>query len=106
MKNRKQNGWEILGKMLAVVAALIVSAIVRGVVFKIMWNWFVVRLGVAAISLPEALGLAMIISMVLFREESPDDKRNATAKFVTAFSVGIMGAAFVLFFGWIVHLFL
>lgn len=103
---RGSNAWEAIGKTVAVVTALIIVALLRGLVLKIMWGWFIVPLGVTPINIPMAIGIAMTVGMLTQRESDPNDKRSGTEKFVTAFFTGIFGAGFVLFFGWIVQLFI
>ncbi len=100
------SAWETVGKAVAIIAALVIVALARGLTLKIMWGWFVTPLGVVAINIPMAIGIAMTVGMLTQRESDPNDKRSGTEKFVTAFFAGILGAGFVLFFGWIVQLFI
>jgi hypothetical protein len=53
-------GFAILG-----IAALVVTmAVMRGWVLSIMWDWFIVPLGVAALSIPAAIGVALVVGLL------------------------------------------
>lgn len=49
---------------LAVIAGIAATTIYEGWVLHIMWGWFVVPLGVVAIDTAQAVGIALIASML------------------------------------------
>lgn len=74
----------------------------RAYVLKIMWGWFVVPLGVPAITVPIAYGLTLVVSM--FRPSSyPDDETPEEARFreKRALFFGVISPAVVLALGWL-----
>ncbi len=102
----KPSPWAAFGKFTAVLLAVAVTTIIRGLVLTVLWGWFIEPLGVPAINVPEALGIALIIGMLWLREEEEDKKKlPRDQRFLEAFGLGITNAGLVLAFGWIVHLF-
>lgn len=51
-------------KLITVLAAINVFALLEGVVLSTMWGWFVVPLGVASIGVAHAIGLSLTVSFV------------------------------------------
>lgn len=98
----------ILTVMLLV--ALVASSIFGGVVFQHLWSWFAVPVfGAPPLSLPYAVGVAMIVSFLVFQDTSglarkePDEDVwvSALSSVATAF---VVNAAFLIQ-GAIVHQF-
>lgn len=105
-ESKPNRGWEIVGKVTTVLVSIVLTAILRGFVLSILWGWFVEPLGVAAINIAEAIGLATILGMLLQREPDPElDKLPFWRRYVAAFTVTVVGAIFALGIGWIVHFF-
>lgn len=102
----KRSGFEILGIMFVGFAMLVVNAILRGLVVKILWNWFVVRLGVIAINIPEAIGIAILIQLLTSKTTADDNERTGLERFFMEFFINLTLTGFALLFGWIVHFFL
>jgi hypothetical protein len=104
----KPTGWEIVGKFAVGIAAVVVTAIIRGLVLVALWGWFVEPLGVRSINVAEAIGLAILVGMLWQKapEDESADRRSTWEKFATAFFASVFMAGFALLLGWIVHFFL
>lgn len=104
---KKRSGFEVLGMLVAILVAVIITSITRGLVLEILWGWFVQPLGVASINVAEAIGLAVLVGMLVQRapEDESKDSRSPTTKFVAAFIASVLGAGTALLLGWLVHFF-
>lgn len=97
--------------MLALIlaAALIpVEAIISGFAFKVSWTWFVVAtFGVAPLTIPQALGLALMVSYATYHppgKKSPKDAEEFSALEVVA--GGFLRSGFMLLIGYVYHCFM
>lgn len=88
----------VLGLILAGVYAYLGWAIM------VMWNWFVVPLGVAELSIAHAVGLSMLWSLfaLRLRYDLTKSSRPKKEKY-TAMSAYLVSPAVTVFFGWIVQ---
>ena len=64
------------GQSLLGLATLPLALMLRGLVISVVWEWFVVPLGVVPLSPPHALGLVMLSR--LFISHLSKDKRDLT----------------------------
>ncbi len=76
------------------------TIILKGFVLKVLWGWFIVPLGVIAITIPNALGLSVIIAFLIHTIPSKKIKLEE----IMTYSIGI--SLFALLFGFIVQLFM
>jgi hypothetical protein len=60
----------------AMLAVTPLGIVVRGAVLQQLWGWFVVPLGVTAISLPWALGLAGLAYLMVGTMQPRDAKKG------------------------------
>ncbi|MDD3481024.1 MAG: hypothetical protein PHW75_02250 [Patescibacteria group bacterium] len=94
----------VIAVVLGIIALLGLSAIVDGFVLSILWGWFLVPLGAPSITIPIAIGIALIAGMLV------DTSTLARKKGEEAFSAILTGIflrpIFALFVGWIVTLFM
>jgi hypothetical protein len=83
------------------------SLILNGWVLSTLWGWFVTPLGAPIISLPNAIGLSLIVFYLFPKnkeqeDESESSERRLVKSVFKAFGVPI----FACVFGWIVHQFM
>jgi hypothetical protein len=98
-------GWSAIGKVAVVLAAVVATTAIRGLVLAILWGWFVQPLGVRSVNVAEAIGLATIIGFLTLREEEEDKKRLPFwQKFSSALVLSVSSSAMYLLVGWIAHL--
>ena len=76
------------------------TIILRGLVLKILWGWFLVPLGVMAITIPHALGFATIVTYLTYTIPT----EHVTWDVVMTINIGV--SLFILLFGYIFHLFM
>jgi hypothetical protein len=96
--------WTLFGHATAVIVAVAVTAVLRGLVLAILWGWFVQPLGVRSINVAEAIGLATIVGLLSQRNEDPDDRRSFGGKLLAAVFASLFGAGLALLVGYLAHL--
>ena len=98
---------EIIIAILGVGALLVIGSIWRGYVFSILWGWFAVPVfGLPTLSIAAAIGIAMLISFLVYQPQHYEDTRSDYQKIASAIGVVIFYPALVLLVGWVVTLFL
>ena len=90
----------VLG-LLGAALALVPLALWYGFVLSILWSWFVVPLGLHAITVPHAIGLTLIVSLMRpYRK--PDDSKAGSNKFVEDFAAACLPSLLALGIGYVV----
>ena len=99
---------EILFILSAAVALMVVGTIWRGYVFSVLWKWFIVPVfpAMPLLSIPVAIGIAMVVSFLAYQYTYNKDDRETSAKMGTAFGAVLLYPALALLIGWVVTLFL
>lgn len=92
------------------------TAIVNGYVLSVLWGWFVVpALGLPPLTIPSAIGLAMVIGYLTHQyspkdkiepEDEEERKKQKKKELIDAISHIISRPISCLIVGWIVHLFM
>jgi hypothetical protein len=96
---------ENFGKFMAGLLVLIINPIISGFVVLKLWLWFVVPIfGAQPLRLVESIGLIFLISYVFYKYQKPSD--GFWSEFGNRVFSLIFMAAFVLFSGWIIQLFM
>ncbi|MDP3726358.1 MAG: hypothetical protein Q8R36_04140 [bacterium] len=98
----------VFGFVVGFVALIVVGSIANGFVLSVLWGWFIVpTLGLPALSVVQAIGIAMVVSYLTYHyidtQKGTEDKRE---KIAMAIGMVILRPLFALFFGWIIHLFM
>jgi multisubunit Na+/H+ antiporter MnhB subunit len=100
-ESRMKNAGLVSAVVLGIIVLVIGAAVLNGFMLSYMWQWFVVPLGVRAIGVPQAVGIAIICSIVTYREQpknsEPDEGLNKILLQLAA-KVVAFGVAFVLSF--------
>lgn len=86
------------------IAIYILTAILNGFVMSTLWGWFVVRMfHVAALSIPLAMGIAMLVGFLTYqydpRKEVEKGDMGRTIAFSAIYAITTLGI------GAIVHIF-
>lgn len=88
-----------VAKLLFGVLGLLVSVLLRGYVLSQLWSWFVVPLGVVAVSIPHAIGISCIAAMLSGSSGGGKESEGVAVVIIG----GVVGVLFVWGFGAIVH---
>ena len=92
---------------IAVFFAIVIGlSIYRGWALSYLWQWFMVPIGLPALSVPQCIGVALVITFLThqyYRE--PEDKRTDNEK-ITAGVITVLGPLVTLGFGWCVKQYL
>jgi hypothetical protein len=97
---------EAFGKFMTVLLAMIISPIIGGFVIMKLWDWFIIPIfDIHPLRLVEGIALVLIFSYI-----KADYKKTTTENFWEDFIAKclfvVTMAAFALFAGWIIHLFM
>lgn len=123
----------IAGTVVSVPIIIVVSVVINSIVFKILWGWFVSEtFGVIQISYLQAAGLVVIFRLLMvgygherkrfnkeefrakmdeFKEQNQPEmaqqhmRKSMTSPLISSFTTGIFVPIFLLFLGWLIHLF-
>lgn len=104
MSDDNKNLWACLG-VLFVLVSIPLIAIFQGWVLTVLWGWFVVpTFALPKLSIAVAIGLTLIVGM--FKSYQVKNEEKSTEDKVVEWVAGILVPLFILFLGWIVHLFM
>jgi hypothetical protein len=92
----------------AIILLIPVGILMTGFVISRLWEWFMVPLGVSAITLPHAYGLTILVGLLSMRGMSSDmksqeDTSMAKSVFLMVWMAVIM-PLLAWFGGWLCHL--
>lgn len=94
----------LLGVTLIIVIIITTSALVNGYVLSILWGWFVVpTFGLAPLSIPAAIGLAMVVHYLTYNY---NDAKDPDCKWWIPVTVTVVRSVIALILGFIVHRFI
>jgi predicted phage tail protein len=91
------------------IAFVVASILFRAWALTVLWAWFLVPLGMVALSISSAIGISIIVGMFTqhLAKESKDEKAKDTYELIGDIAGRAIGAPLLsLFFGWIVTLFM
>lgn len=90
----------VLILFIIVIALMTLSLLVNGWAFSILWGWFLVPLGLSELSIPTAIGMALIVQLLTYRASS--EQHNSTKEaFIRSFSAPLLALGI----GWVVQAF-
>jgi hypothetical protein len=84
-----------------VFALFVGAALLEGWVLSVMWRWFIVPLGAPVISIPAAIGIALLAGMLTHQTRNPDE-----VEWEHLLSSALIAPPFILLVGWVVKQFL
>lgn len=101
----------VLVVVLVVVMLVLVSGIaaiswlLRGYVLSVLWRWFMVPiLGLPALSVPQAIGIALVVGMLTHQSHHyPENKNEKTSTKVVWVLEPFIAPFATLLVGWIVR---
>ena len=90
-----------------VIPFIVVSAIMNGLALSILWDWFVVPLfDVVRLSIPQAIGLAMIVSFLTYRSGATEKVQGKNWALLSAMLIAFLHPVLVVAIAWVVTWFL
>lgn len=94
-----------LGAGAAIVVMVAAASVIYGYVASIFWVWFIMPVfDVRAITIYEAIGLALFAGLFTSRSSNKTDDETTFAKFATLVVAVLVVPWFTLGIGYIVHL--
>ena len=89
----------VIGIVIAAIVGLFLFCIYNAWVLTILWGWFIVPLGVKALSIAHAYGFTLVTGLILGNRGVKENKNKEdwTGSIVT----WLLLPAIALFFGWI-----
>ena len=86
-----------IGFMAVVAAALVVGTLWKAYVLTILWAWFMVgQFNAPALSIPSAIGVSLVVSLLTASSPAVNDTRTAAEKTAAAFSFVVIFPALIL----------
>jgi hypothetical protein len=94
-------------KTLGILSIVVAETIWRGYALSKLWLWFIVAtFGAASISVPQAAGLSLIVTMLTYKFDDSENAEFTIDKVVSLLIVAAMMPAMFLLVGWIIKGFL
>ncbi len=92
--------WRCMGSMavFGTICALVLVPVLRGFVLTLLWKWFVVPVfHVPLLRIPEALGVALIITFLTYgeRKESPPKEFSSRMVFTAISALVVLGLGYI-----------
>ena len=81
LKDKKQmkTFFMLLGALLLIPTLIVIGTLINGCVLSVIWDWFMVPIfGLTALSIPEAIGVSMVVTHLTFKHKT--DNREKTEK--------------------------
>lgn len=98
---------KIIGYTAVTFAIVIYSSILNGWALSKLWEWFIEpTFGLAALSIPAAIGLGYVVSYLTHQSKEGDSEGTYGEKLVKGVVVGTLKPLFSLAFGFIVASFM
>lgn len=83
------------------------SCVLNGWALAILWGWFMVPFGAPVLTIPTAIGLALVVSFLTHQTDHYEDKdKTAGERFGGSVLTMLIKPPLALFVGWIVKQFL
>ena len=93
----------VLGGIFGIALLIAVASIWRGYVFSVLWGWFIVpTFALPALSIPLAIGIAMVVSFLTYQFHHNKDDRKTGDKVAAAVGTIILYPLLTLGIGWVV----
>lgn len=88
-------GW--IGGVLLVIVAVVAAVLWWSWATVVMWGWFMVPLGLPALSIPQVAGISGLISLF----KGPNTKKSEDKEWPEGLTLIVLSPAFILAFGWV-----
>ena len=95
---------ENFGRFIAKGALSIIVTLIQGFVLMWLWRWFIVPLGVKVLTIPWAVGVALLVHYMAGDE--PKSTKLSDAQFLQAVLEAVIYALIMLGIGYVFHRFM
>ena len=93
----------ILGGVVGIALLIALASVWRGYVFSVLWGWFIVPIfGLPVLTIPVAIGVAMVVSFLTYQYQHNEDKRSQGDRIASLVGVIILYPLLTLGIGWVV----
>lgn len=90
MADKSDKAVKALAQLLTYAVGVVPLALLRGVVVRDMWAWFVVPLGVKPIGMAEAIGLSLLVSYVTYTYVDNEEDWPVVAGFIRSLIITLI----------------
>jgi len=87
--------------ILGAVVGLALLGIWWGYAIHVLWAWFVVPIGLPAISIAQAYGLSVLFGLFMNTRGLDVGKEKTSDEWAVSVTIGVLMPAVALLFGWI-----
>jgi len=91
---------------LSLIGTILAISVTHGFVLSALWGWYIVPLGLPAIGIVHAIGLALLVRYLTYHHNKckrETEEENPISKLVARVFVYPIA---VLFIGWLIHIFI
>ena len=100
-------GLACIGAGVALLAVIVVSSIMNGLVLSILWSWFVTPVfDLPVLTIVQAIGIGLVVTMLTYHKSESKEGKDTTELIAEIVSAAVFQPLFYLFFGWVVRMFL
>jgi len=97
----------VVGAVAAFLLLIALEVVLSGYAISVLWVWFVVdTFNVAALSIPQCIGLALLVSYMTKQYQNTETASNAVEAFGKALFLMLAKAGLALSIGWVATLFM
>ena len=97
----------VLGAIAGFALLVLLEMCLSSYVISVLWLWFIVAtFNVAALSIPQSIGLALLVGYLTKQYQQNEKDEDAAEAIVRAIFLIILKASFALTVGWVVTLFM
>lgn len=105
----RENNMKAFGWICSYLLLIPLSITFSGYALSILWDWFIAtQFGLGSISIPSAIGLALIINYTTYQSdiEKDNEKMEHSERLGKAVGMAIVRPSMALFTGWVITLFM
>jgi len=97
---------KVLGYIFTVLIVMFISATYSGYALSVLWGWFIVpTFDIPAISIPTAIGIALVIGFVSKSDQTTDGSKSFADSLGELVVKAFLKPSIALLIGWVVTLF-
>ena len=96
-----------IGYIVSFLTFIVLGSVWGGYVLSVLWDWFIVsHFELKPLTLPVAIGLAMVISYTTHQYDQTESSKDAKDRLIETVTYSFMKPLLTLFAGWIITFFM